>query len=300
MGSKRREDGGERKEKRSKEERRERKALKRAKADGLGVDATASALAPEEQSGGGAAAAAAAGGEQEQEPQAVAGSHAADASAVEALQQSASVRGGANKAAAPVAAAAPAGGKAGSDGRKPGKPAPVLPWMRVPIAIEASEGTLLEEVQGLDPRLRRALEGGGSCLHPSVVAAAAEAPACLPTRPPRARPLLPLQISINRSTLHQLPYICAGTGIEVLFPVQTVVWAETAGGASAAHDVCIAAPTGSGKTLSYALPVLQALAGRAAPALRALVVLPTRDLAAQVFEVLGQLASALTHHGVLL
>jgi hypothetical protein len=40
-----------------------------------------------------------------------------------------------------------------------GKPAPVLPWMRVPIAIEASEGVLLEEVQGLDARLRAALEG---------------------------------------------------------------------------------------------------------------------------------------------
>ena len=52
----------------------------------------------------------------------------------------------------------------------------------------------------------------------------------------------------------------AATGIEVLFPVQTVVWQETAGGSSRAHDVCIAAPTGSGKTLAYALPVLQALA----------------------------------------
>ena len=69
--------------------------------------------------------------------------------------------------------------------------------------------------------------------------------------------------------------------MEVLFPVQAVVWAQTAGGASPAHDVCICAPTGSGKTLSYALPVLQALAGRAAPRLRALVVLPTRDLASQ-------------------
>ena len=40
------------------------------------------------------------------------------------------------------------------------KPAPVLPWMRVPIAIEASEGILLEEVHGLDPRLKVTLEGG--------------------------------------------------------------------------------------------------------------------------------------------
>lgn len=45
--------------------------------------------------------------------------------------------------------------------------------------------------------------------------------------------------------------------------MQTVVWQETAGGASAAHDVCISAPTGSGKTLSYALPILQALSRQA-------------------------------------
>lgn len=75
--------------------------------------------------------------------------------------------------------------------------------------------------------------------------------------------------------------------------MQTVVWRETAGGASTAHDVCVCAPTGSGKTLSYVLPVLQALAARRAPALRALAVLPTRDLAAQVFAVLASLCPAL-------
>jgi ATP-dependent RNA helicase DDX51/DBP6 len=85
----------------------------------------------------------------------------------------------------------------------------------------------------------------------------------------------------------------AGGGIEVLFPVQAVVWQQTAGGASTAHDVCICAPTGSGKTLAYTLPVLQALAQRAAPCLRALIVLPTRDLAAQVFGVLAALCPPL-------
>ncbi|GAB4815233.1 hypothetical protein N2152v2_002279 [Parachlorella kessleri] len=124
----------------------------------------------------------------------------------------------------------------------PGKPAPVLPWMRVPIAIEASEGILLEEVHGLDPRLKAGLEG---------------------------------------------------TGVEVLFPVQTVVWQETAGGSSTQHDICISAPTGSGKTLSYALPVLQALSRSVAPGLRALIVLPTRDLALQVYQVLMPLCPAL-------
>ena len=45
------------------------------------------------------------------------------------------------------------------------------------------------------------------------------------------------------------------------FPVQAAAWTHTAGGHSAAHDLCIAAPTGSGKTLAYVLPIVQGLAG---------------------------------------
>lgn len=78
-------------------------------------------------------------------------------------------------------------------------------------------------------------------------------------------------------------------GYVSLFPVQAAVWRELAGGLSTQHDLCICAPTGSGKTLSYALPVLQSLAAASGGAqhgsvhlLRALVVLPTRDLAVQV------------------
>lgn len=48
-------------------------------------------------------------------------------------------------------------------------------------------------------------------------------------------------------------------GYTDLFAVQAAVWQLTAGGASAAHDLCISAPTGSGKTLAYALPILAAL-----------------------------------------
>lgn len=47
-------------------------------------------------------------------------------------------------------------------------------------------------------------------------------------------------------------------------------------------DVLVNAPTGSGKTLAYALPILHALSSRVVPRLRALVLLPTRDLALQV------------------
>lgn len=50
-------------------------------------------------------------------------------------------------------------------------------------------------------------------------------------------------------------------------------------------DVLLSAPTGSGKTLVYTLPILHALASRVAIRLRAVVVLPTRDLAMQVLSV---------------
>ena len=46
--------------------------------------------------------------------------------------------------------------------------------------------------------------------------------------------------------------------------MQAAVWQLTAGGRSAAHDLCISAPTGSGKTLAYALPIVAALQGCAA------------------------------------
>ncbi|KAH0833243.1 DEAD-domain-containing protein [Lanmaoa asiatica] len=60
---------------------------------------------------------------------------------------------------------------------------------------------------------------------------------------------------------------------------------------SAPHDVCISAPTGSGKTLAYVLPILEVLSNRIVTRLRALIVLPTRDLVTQVretFEVVGK------------
>lgn len=72
------------------------------------------------------------------------------------------------------------------------------------------------------------------------------------------------------------------TGITSLFPVQIGVWQETIGPGSFERDLCINSPTGSGKTLAYALPIIQMLSTRTINCLRALVVLPTRDLAVQV------------------
>lgn len=76
------------------------------------------------------------------------------------------------------------------------------------------------------------------------------------------------------------------TGIASLFPVQLAVWQEVIGPGSFERDLCINSPTGSGKTLAYALPIVQMLSSRAVKCLRALVVLPTRDLALQVLDFL--------------
>ncbi|XP_058995589.1 ATP-dependent RNA helicase DDX51 [Mustela lutreola] len=51
------------------------------------------------------------------------------------------------------------------------------------------------------------------------------------------------------------------------------------------RDLCVSAPTGSGKTLAFVIPVVQALLGRAICQVRALVVLPTKELAQQVCKV---------------
>lgn len=63
----------------------------------------------------------------------------------------------------------------------------------------------------------------------------------------------------------------------------------------AGRDLLATAPTGSGKTAAFALPVLQRLLSTPVPQrrTRALVLVPTRELAAQVGEVLRALAQPL-------
>jgi len=76
-------------------------------------------------------------------------------------------------------------------------------------------------------------------------------------------------------------------GVENLFAVQAKVIPMTL---SFAHrDICVAAPTGSGKTLSYAIPIVQALMRRVIPRVRALILLPSRDLVVQVKGVFDSL-----------
>jgi ATP-dependent RNA helicase DDX51/DBP6 len=55
------------------------------------------------------------------------------------------------------------------------------------------------------------------------------------------------------------------------------------------QDICVSAPTGSGKTLSYALPIVNSLLKKEFTRLRALILLPSRELAVQVFNVFQEL-----------
>ncbi|CAM8964656.1 unnamed protein product [Rhodiola kirilowii] len=105
--------------------------------------------------------------------------------------------------------------------------------------------------------------------------------------------------SLDRCPLDELPLIdprlkvaLQKMGISSLFEVQVAVWEETIGPGGFERDVCVSSPTGSGKTLAYALPIVQALSNRAVKCLRALVVLPTRDLAVQVKDVFSAIAPA--------
>ncbi|XP_066500320.1 ATP-dependent RNA helicase DDX51 isoform X2 [Hoplias malabaricus] len=84
-------------------------------------------------------------------------------------------------------------------------------------------------------------------------------------------------------------------GIKNFFPVQAEVIPavlETVNsglligrGGYRPRDFCVSAPTGSGKTLAFVIPVIQALLTRVVCEVRALVVLPTKELAQQVYKV---------------
>jgi superfamily II DNA/RNA helicase len=96
----------------------------------------------------------------------------------------------------------------------------------------------------------------------------------------------------------QLTAALARDGITDPFPIQAATLPDCLAG----RDVCGKAPTGSGKTLAFGLAILARLAATAGEQRRgrrrdggrpkALVLVPTRELASQVEEVLGSLASS--------
>jgi superfamily II DNA/RNA helicase len=102
----------------------------------------------------------------------------------------------------------------------------------------------------------------------------------------------------------ELTKALADQGIVSAFPIQALTIAD----ALAGRDVCGKAKTGSGKTLAFGVPLLQraratrdaegpAKATRPARPL-ALVLLPTRELAVQVHDVLAPLAQKLSLRAV--
>jgi superfamily II DNA/RNA helicase len=97
----------------------------------------------------------------------------------------------------------------------------------------------------------------------------------------------------------ELTKALADQGITTAFPIQALTVADALEG----RDVCGRAKTGSGKTLAFGLPLLQRCAEAAASnpppkggapcRPRALVLLPTRELALQVYEVIATLGEVL-------
>ena len=81
--------------------------------------------------------------------------------------------------------------------------------------------------------------------------------------------------------------VLASKGIVESFPIQELTIADALQG----HDVCGKAKTGSGKTLAFGLPTVQLLGDGPRGKVNALMLVPTRELATQVFEELQPLAA---------
>jgi len=81
--------------------------------------------------------------------------------------------------------------------------------------------------------------------------------------------------------------VLSAQGIEAPFPIQSSVIPEGLRGG----DVLAKSPTGSGKTLAFAIPIVERL-DPAAATVAALVLVPTRELAVQVTEVIALVGAA--------
>jgi ATP-dependent RNA helicase RhlE len=72
--------------------------------------------------------------------------------------------------------------------------------------------------------------------------------------------------------------------LEELYAQPSPVQVEVIPHALQRRDVLACAQTGTGKTAAFVLPILQQLSGASAPRIRALILTPTRELAAQVAD----------------
>ncbi|CAM4820888.1 unnamed protein product [Rotaria magnacalcarata] len=86
--------------------------------------------------------------------------------------------------------------------------------------------------------------------------------------------------------------------IQHLFPVQSqvipyLIQQNQSHSPIPLADICVSSPTGSGKTLTYVVPLLQCIRKRVIRAIRIVILLPVQDLAEQVFNVVNQMGNKL-------
>jgi ATP-dependent RNA helicase RhlE len=107
-----------------------------------------------------------------------------------------------------------------------------------------------------------------------------------------AHPEPAVAVSIDAPEIDASPFLALGLSRSIVrallgegYAAPTPIQAEVIPHALAGRDVLAGAPTGTGKTAAFVLPVLEALAGSERHGrIRALVVTPTRELAAQIAE----------------
>jgi ATP-dependent RNA helicase DDX51/DBP6 len=86
-------------------------------------------------------------------------------------------------------------------------------------------------------------------------------------------------LNIAKTTVENL----SKNGLSETFPIQTTVLPLLLSGPDQHEgDVCVSAATGSGKTLAYVLPIVEDLKTHSSTKLRAVIVVPTRELVQQV------------------
>lgn len=108
-------------------------------------------------------------------------------------------------------------------------------------------------------------------------------------------------LSIHQSIVKNLEK----DGIAHLFPVQTsiiplLLHGIECGLMSRLNDICVCSPTGSGKTLSFAVPIVHYMIRRQPRDTRALILVPTVELANQVYEIFLSLCKGENIHCALL
>jgi hypothetical protein len=114
---------------------------------------------------------------------------------------------------------------------------------------------------------------------------------------PKKPTIIPIEVGPDNGFVKigvpaNLAGILAATGVTEPFSIQSVTLPDSLAG----RDVLGQGRTGSGKTLAFALPLIARLAatkvGRQANRPRALILVPTRELATQVAAVIDPLATA--------